>query len=303
MALAGKPPPDKATRLKMMLYGAAGCGKTTAAIQLPNPYIVDSEKGTDRYGSLIRSVNGAVVQTSSYDAVIKEIKALATEKHPYKSLIIDPITPIYNDTLDKAEDELGASHGRHFGKAGKLFRRMYSLITNLDMNVCVICHGKAEYAPGKEMLKIGETFDGPKSWDHMFDLVLELTKKGNKSAVRKAFVKKTRIEAFPDGDIFDWSYKELMRRMGQDAIEGESRPIEYVSKDNLDRFRTLVRESRITAQEATEMQDQCGVTDWEDAPAEYIDRFIVQLQDRVNRLKLAKPEAIRLSTDSQVPEF
>ena len=133
--------------------------------------------------------------------------------------------------------------------------------------------------------------------------MLELTKKGNKSAVRKAFVKKTRIEAFPDGDIFDWSYKELMKRMGQDAIEGESKPVEYVSKENLDRFRSLIRESKITAQEATEMQDQCGVTDWEDAPAEYIDRFIVQLQDRVSRLKLAKPGVVRVSTDSQIPDF
>jgi hypothetical protein len=43
--LRGKKPEAINKRLKMFMYGGAGAGKTTAAIQFPNSYIIDCEKG------------------------------------------------------------------------------------------------------------------------------------------------------------------------------------------------------------------------------------------------------------------
>jgi flagellar biosynthesis GTPase FlhF len=46
MALRAKKPEAVEKRLKLFMYGPAGVGKTTAAIQFPNAYIIDCEKGT-----------------------------------------------------------------------------------------------------------------------------------------------------------------------------------------------------------------------------------------------------------------
>ena len=45
MALKGIKPEMKEKRLKLFLYGPAGVGKTTAAIQFPQSYIIDMERG------------------------------------------------------------------------------------------------------------------------------------------------------------------------------------------------------------------------------------------------------------------
>ena len=41
-------------RLKLFLYGKAGIGKTMAALQFPNAYIIDTERGCDNYGETIK---------------------------------------------------------------------------------------------------------------------------------------------------------------------------------------------------------------------------------------------------------
>ena len=48
MALRAKKPETVEKRLKALFYGAAGVGKTTAAIQLSSPYLIDTEKFEER---------------------------------------------------------------------------------------------------------------------------------------------------------------------------------------------------------------------------------------------------------------
>lgn len=47
MALRGVKPTAIQKRLKALFYGAAGVGKTTAAISFPSPYLIDTEKGAE----------------------------------------------------------------------------------------------------------------------------------------------------------------------------------------------------------------------------------------------------------------
>jgi GTPase SAR1 family protein len=42
MALRAKKPEAVEKRLKALFYGSAGVGKTTAAIQFPRPYLIDT---------------------------------------------------------------------------------------------------------------------------------------------------------------------------------------------------------------------------------------------------------------------
>ena len=77
--------------------------------------------------------------------MIAEVKSLLTEKHDFRTLVIDPITPIYNDLLDKCETQVGTDFGRHYGAANKTMKRLANLIMALDMNVVITAHAKTEY--------------------------------------------------------------------------------------------------------------------------------------------------------------
>ncbi len=49
-----------------------------------------------------------IYQTTDINEVIQEVKSLLTEKHDYRILVIDPITTIYNDLLEKCEHQVGS---------------------------------------------------------------------------------------------------------------------------------------------------------------------------------------------------
>ena len=215
MALRAKKPTNKTKRLKLFMYGDAGVGKTTAGLQMPKPYIIDAERGTENYHKKVNKIGGAVFNTTEILEVIDEVRKLSTEEHDFKTLVIDPITPLYFDLIDKCELEVGSEFGRHYGEANKYMKRLINLIMRLDMNVVVTAHAKVVY--GDDMKKLGITFDGWKKLDYIFDLVLELRKQT--PTKRYAKVVKTRIESFPDGETFEWNYDSLTERFSQAELE------------------------------------------------------------------------------------
>lgn len=219
MALRGKPPTTADKRLKCLFFGEAGSGKTTAAIQFPRPYLIDTEKGAvnDQYVKIIKDRGGVSYQTSDFDEMVKEVRSLLSEKHDYATLIIDPITTVYDDLIAKAEQRVGSEFGRHYGEAKKEWKRLGNLLTRLDMNVIITCHAKKLY--GDNLKVLGETFDGPKGLDYLFDLSFLISKRGPE---RVGTVKKTRVAAFPDGDMFPFSYDAIADRYGRGVLERDA---------------------------------------------------------------------------------
>jgi len=234
--LKAKEPQACTKRLKLFMFGDAGVGKTTSACMLPSPYIIDGERGTDNYADLITKAGGAVLQTTDMDEVINEVRLLRTEKHSYKTLVIDPITPLYYDLVEKCELRVGSEWGRHYGEANKVMRRLVNLLMDLDMNVIMTAHSKAVY--GDEMKKTGITFDGWKRLDYIFDLVLELRKKT--PTKRYASVVKTRINSFPDGDTFEWTYGAIAKRYDLKEIERKATVIELAIPEQIATISKLV---------------------------------------------------------------
>src|SRR3712207_3723948 len=106
-ALRARKPEAVTKRLKLFMFGPAGVGKTTAAIQFPNSYVIDCEKGAENYDRLITESGSAIFQTTDMHEVIAEVKALLTQKHDYRTLVIDTITTVYNDLLEKCELKVG----------------------------------------------------------------------------------------------------------------------------------------------------------------------------------------------------
>lgn len=220
--LRGKKPEERNPRLKALLFGSAGVGKTTAAIQMPKPYVIDCEDGTAHYGRIIEERGGLVFATNSIEEVITEVRTLMSTEHDFLTLVIDPFTALYDTELERGEKEVGSDFGRHYGFANKASKRLYHLLAELDMNVIVTTHSKNEY--GDNMKVLGQTFDGWKRLDYLFDLVFCLDR--DKAGKRFATVRKTRVEAFQDQSRFEWSYDALAERYGRDKLERKVAAIE-----------------------------------------------------------------------------
>ena len=274
--LRARKPEAVTKRLKLFMFGPAGVGKTTAAIQFPNSYIIDAERGTENYDKLITASGSSVFQTTDVNEVVQEVKALLTEKHDYRTLVIDPITPIFNDLLDKCETQVGADFGRHYGAANKTMKRLANLIMNLDMNVIVTAHAKAEY--GENLRKLGYTFDGWKQLDYWFDLVVELGKKGKK---RMARVAKTRIETFPDEDVFEWSYDAIKKRYDASILEREAQQVALATPDQVKELKELLHVVRLPEGLVDKWLAKAQVDTFEDMPADMINKCIEYVKNRL----------------------
>lgn len=276
MALRAKKPEAVTKRLKLFLYGTAGTGKTTAACQFPKAYIIDAERGSENYDRLITDAGSVVLQTTNIDDVIAEVKSLLTEKHEYRTLVIDPITPIYTDLLDKCEAKVGTEFGRHYGEAKKQVKRLNNLLMALDMNVVIIAHAKTEY--GDKLQKLGITFDGPKGLDYLFDLVIELAKQGKRRVGR---IVKTRIETFPDGEAFDWSYDEIKKWYDAATLERAAAVVTLATAAQVQELRGLLEIVRLPEGTTEKWLTKAGVEDWDDMPGDAIAKCIEIVKGRL----------------------
>lgn len=284
MALRGVKATSVEKRLKVLFYGQAGVGKTTAAINFPKPYIIDTERGSEnnQYTKLLDKNGGMVFHCTDFDDVIKEVKSLISEKHEFKTIIIDPFTTIYNNLLDSESMKVGTDYGKHYGEANKKSRQLINLLIRLDMNVIITMHSKNEYMKqGKELLISGQTFDGYKKLDYLFDLVIEVKKKGKD---RQGIVKKTRIEKFEEGESFNFCYEKIAEKYGKSILEKDSESQQLASKDQIQKIKRL--SDLLNLQELidkTLTKYSCSQLD--ELPFDVATKFIEFLHGKVDTIK------------------
>ena len=288
MALRGIKPTKIEKRLKALFYGMAGVGKTTAAINFPRPYLIDTEKGAEnaQYVKILEANGGAVFQTNDFDDLIKEIKALMTEKHEYRTLIIDPLTTLYNDLLDKCANQLkaaskekdatGTEFGRHYGEANKKMKHLLNLLLRLDMNVIITAHAKNEYAGN--MTVVGTTYDCYKKLDYLFDLCIEIQKRGKD---RIGIIKKSRVETLPDGDQIPFSYREIAERYGRDVIEREAISEVLATDDQVREIKRLIDLLKYPEEKWQKWLDKANSERWEEMPEMAIQKCINYLLSEI----------------------
>lgn len=273
--LRGKKPKLIQKRLKAMFLGAAGAGKTTAAIQFPRVYLIDTERGAenDQYVKALEAGGGAYFPTCDFEDMVNEVTTLLTVKHDYTTVVIDPLTVVYNDLLDKAEKKVGNEFGRHYAEANKRMKHLLNLLLRLDMNVIVTCHAKNEY--GHDMKVIGVTFDCYKKLDYLFDLVIEVQKRGKE---RVGIVRKTRIESFVDGEVFPFNYSSIADKYGREVVERSATAEVLASPDQVAEITRLVELLKVPDETTDKWLDKAMADTWAEMPAEAIAKCISHLQ-------------------------
>ena len=279
MALRGRKPSAKEKRLKLLLYGVAGGGKTTAAIQFPRPYLIDTERGAenDQYVKAINDAGGAYYFTTDPDDLIAEVIALLSEPHDYRTLVIDPLTVIYADLLDKAADEVGTDFGRHKGPADRKIKHLLNLLLRLDMNVIITSHAKPKWVRTKDskgkdtVTEDGMTFDCYTRLDYLFDLVLEIGRRGKS---RVAAVRKTRIESFPEGDVFEFGYDEIAERYGRTLLEKEATTIELATPSQIEEIKQILSTRKDGGELEKKWLDKAGAETFAEMSSDAIGKCI-----------------------------
>lgn len=278
MALRAKKPELIQKRLKALFYGGAGVGKTTASISFPKVYLIDTERGAEnsQYTDILQKAGGVVFQTSDFEELMQEVRSLLTEKHEYKTLVIDPLTTLYNDLLDKSAIKNGTEFGRHYSEANKQIKHLLNLLLRLDMNVIITAHQKHEY--GQNMSIVGSTYDCYKKLDYLFDLVFEIQKRGKE---RIGLIKKSRIEAFPDTEQFPFSYDEIATRYGREILERDAVAEVLATPEQILEVYRLLDLFKIPTETYQKWLDKVNAESFEEMSEDNIKKIIIRLQAKV----------------------
>jgi hypothetical protein len=276
MPLKAQKPETIEKRLKLFLFGNPKVGKTTAELNFPAVYLIDTEKGAvhEQYVKLMQANGSQVFHTNDVDEVIDEIRALGTERHGFKTVAIDPVTMLEADLVEKAEKEFGAGDMRIWGKRDRKMKRLLNLLNKLDMNVIVTAHGKIDYGPN--MVRLGTTFDAWKRWPYAFDLIIELEKRGEE---RVAIVKGSRIETFKEGETFNWSYEEFKRRYP--IIEKDVEPVTLATTEQVHELKSLLEVVKLPEGTVDKWLTKASVDCIEDMDSSSIEKCIKYVRDKI----------------------
>ena len=219
---------EKATknprRLKMLIYGDTGTGKTVTALHFPTPAVIDTERGTEHYGKIF---DFDVKYSSDIAEIENLVDELLKDGHGYKSLVIDPWSNIYDRMISDRQLYLRKKKGSPTYEITGLdytplkgtLKRFLGKLKDLDMNIVMTTGVKAIYAEGEFMKQIGTKPDAHAEIPKMFDVVMEITV-DRETGVRTAYVDKDRTNTLPPK--FEFSYEALTEAFGIEDLEREA---------------------------------------------------------------------------------
>lgn len=284
---AVKPKAVQPSKPKFLVYGAAKAGKTWASIDFPSVYFIDTERGATRenYQDKLLKAGGVYVGmeqgSQSFQEVLEQIKALATEKHEYRTLVIDSFTYLFNLEVAKEVERLGEkdAFGASKKPAVQKSRQLLMWLDKLDMNVILICHEKPKWANGEQ---IGVTYDGYDKLDYMLELTLYIQKRGDS---RLALVKESRMKEFPMGTQFSWSYTEFAERYGKEVMEENSKPVKLSTEEQLKELVRLIDLFKVEKEEQDRWLTKAGVEKYDEMEAVKVQALIDMLKNKITATK------------------
>lgn len=292
MPLKAQKPEAVQKRLKLFVYGPAGIGKTTAAIQFPNAVIIDMERGAQNYTKTIAKAKSVILDTTSPDEVKSELKALLTEKHPYTTLIIDPITSLYNGVQDKwnrifekystseKQAELQDFGMRYWGRVKSEYKSIQRILMALDMNVIITSHQKDIYGTG--MQKIGVGPDSMKGDAYFFDYVFQLDMINGKRMARTI---KERAEIgeskFPE--TFEWSYPNFEKFYGGEVLKRSAAPVVMATPEQVAEIKRLLEVVKIDQEEVSKWFTRADVDSFDEMTGDTIAKCIAFVSKKITK--------------------
>jgi AAA domain len=284
---AVEPKAAEPSKPKILIFGKPGVGKTWASLDFPSVYYIDTEGGADlaHYTDKLVASGGVYLGPDqgslSFDTVIDQIKALATERHSYKTVVIDSITKLFNVAIaDEAERLSTARLKNEFGADKKpavgAMRRLVAWLTRLDMNAVLIAHENPEWGMvNGSREQIGSTFDCWPKLSYELHLALNITKQGPS---RLARIGKSRLLGFEEGTTFPWSYADFADRYGREVIESEVTQIVLATLEQLAEVERLVALVKLPEGQVEKWLTAAGVAEWAEMDTDRVNKAIAHLK-------------------------
>lgn len=273
-------------KIKMMTFSKSGIGKTWLSMDFPKPFYIDCEDGArlGHYQEKLKKAGGGYFGKDDgaldFPSVLEQVQALATEKHPYRTLAIGSITKLYQTAIASEAERLGDKDA--FGASKKpaiaYMRRLINWVQRLDMNVLFESHETTEWGlVNGQRQEIGSQ---PDVWDKLIyelDLTLRLEKRGNS---RIAVVRKSRLLGFPEGDQFPLEYTEFALRYGKDFIESEVKPIVLATEAQVTEIKKLLEVVKIDEKEIEKILSKANSETWAELTTEQATATITWLRKK-----------------------
>jgi hypothetical protein len=273
---------------KILIFGKSGVGKTWFSLDFPNVYYIDTEAGADleHYQHKLKTAGGSYMGpddgTLDFNEVIGQFQALATEKHNYRTVVVDSITKLFNTAITIEAERLGDKDA--FGASKKpaiaYMRRLLNWVNKLDMNVIFIAHEKAEWGKDAngERTQIGVTFDCWDKLEYELHLAMQAEKRGPQRTFR---VRKSRLQGFPDAETFPLDYQEFSKRYGKDIIEKAVAPIVLATPVQVGEINSLLEIFKLSEDEIGKWFTKAGVEKWEEMTSDQITKCINFLKSKI----------------------
>lgn len=287
---AKAPSEHEPTKPKILIYGPPGVGKTWFSLDFPSCYYIDTEGGAARthYMEKLTRSGGMVLGPEEgaldFETVIGQLQALATEKHDFKTIVIDSITKLFNTAVANEAERLGSKDA--FGASKKpavaYMRRLVAWVNRLDMNVVLISHQKEEWGQdGKgERVSIGHTFDCWDKLEYELDLAFKAVKQGNS---RYGVVRKSRLLGFPDLEQFPLDFSAFAERYGKDVIQKKATTITLATEEQIAEIDRLVGILKPAEEDVQKMWTKANASAWSELTEEQAGKVIAAWQKKFSK--------------------
>lgn len=173
-------------KLKILVFGASGSGKTRFGLTFPRVAVVDTENGTDLYAGRDGVAEFQVLRVKTLTELEKAIDFINKDGgKTIGTLFLDSMTVFYDVLLDSVRRSLARKKNvavddvdlgyKERASVNMRMKGIYARLTNLPVHVVVTAREADLYSTeGGNLQKIGTKPDLDKAVMYMFDFVLQM---------------------------------------------------------------------------------------------------------------------------------
>lgn len=140
-------PDDIGNKIRLLIYGPPGVGKTTFAANAPNPVFLDYENSTTALkGTKLSSI--PVISDRKELAQYEKVLSFLRASNNYDTIIVDSISSMYETMLMHHMKHNTKSKDRHialfadFRKEVNVLKEIFYELINLDKHIILVAHEK-----------------------------------------------------------------------------------------------------------------------------------------------------------------